>query len=51
MLSEESHVKAPVSIDWSAAKPKGLDEVLEWEWDMVITLCDTLSPDAIHPSL
>ena len=27
-------------MDWSAARPKGLDEMLEWEWDMVITLCD-----------
>lgn len=27
-------------IDWSAAKPKGLDHVVNEPWDMVITLCD-----------
>jgi protein-tyrosine-phosphatase len=27
-------------IDWSAAKPKGLDRIVEVDWDMVITLCD-----------
>lgn len=27
-------------IDWSAAKPKAVDRIIEWEWDMVITLCD-----------
>ena len=29
-----------LGIDWSAAKPKGLDHVVEADWDMVITLCD-----------
>jgi arsenate reductase len=29
-----------LGIDWSAAKTKGLDRVVEAEWDMVITLCD-----------
>lgn len=27
-------------IDWSAAKPKGLDHIIEAEWDIIITLCD-----------
>ena len=27
-------------IDWSDAKPKNLEVALEWQWDMVITLCD-----------
>lgn len=27
-------------IDWSTAKPKGLDDVVNETWDMVITLCD-----------
>ena len=27
-------------IDWSAAKPKGLERIVETEWDMIITLCD-----------
>lgn len=29
-----------LGIDWSAAKPKGLDRIVEADWDMVITLCD-----------
>lgn len=29
-----------LGIDWSAAKPKGLDRIIDSEWDMVITLCD-----------
>lgn len=29
-----------LGIDWSAAKPKGIDRLVEREWDMVITLCD-----------
>lgn len=29
-----------LGIDWSAAKPKGVDRIIEAEWDMVITLCD-----------
>jgi protein-tyrosine-phosphatase len=31
---------APLGVDWSAAKPKGIELVGEGEWDMVITLCD-----------
>ncbi len=27
-------------IDWSATKPKGLDRIVEADWDVVITLCD-----------
>lgn len=29
-----------VGIDWSDARPKSLDAVQEWSWDMIITLCD-----------
>lgn len=31
---------AASGIDWSTATPKGIDCVLERDWDMVITLCD-----------
>lgn len=31
---------AAYGIDWSSAKPKGIDRIIESEWDMVITLCD-----------
>lgn len=31
---------AAAGIDWSAATPKGIDCVVERDWDMVITLCD-----------
>lgn len=31
---------AEVGIDWSAARPRGVDRVVEADWDMVITLCD-----------
>jgi protein-tyrosine-phosphatase len=31
---------AGLGIDWSAARPKGVDGIVEAEWDMVITLCD-----------
>lgn len=29
-----------VGIDWSAATPKSIDQVVESTWDLVITLCD-----------
>ena len=29
-----------VGIDWSDARPKSIDAIQEWSWDMVITLCD-----------
>lgn len=29
-----------VGIDWSSARPKGVDRIVEAEWDIVITLCD-----------
>ena len=31
---------AETGIDWSAARPKGIDRIVESEWDIVITLCD-----------
>ena len=37
---EAIHALGAHGIDWSDAKPKGLDAALEWQWDMVITLCD-----------
>jgi len=27
-------------IDWSSARPKGFDAIVEGEWDLVLTLCD-----------
>ena len=40
MRPEALAALAAMGIDWSNAKPKGLDQVVEREWDMVITLCD-----------
>lgn len=31
---------ADVGIDWSRARPKGIDGIGAHDWDMVITLCD-----------
>lgn len=31
---------AALGVDWSGAKPKGIELVRESDWDMVITLCD-----------
>ena len=32
-------------IDWSAARPKGLDAVADRPWDLVITVCDRVKED------
>ena len=32
-------------IDWSAARPKGLDAVADQPWDFVITVCDRVKED------
>ncbi len=33
-------VLAEVGIDWSGARSKGVDEMLEGRWDLVLTVCD-----------
>lgn len=32
-------------IDWTAARPKGLDAVADRAWDLVITVCDRIKED------
>lgn len=32
-------------IDWTAARPKGLDAVADRAWDLVITVCDRIRED------
>ena len=36
-------------IDWSTAKPKGFDAILDKDWDLVLTLCDRVKESC--PSL
>lgn len=34
-------VLAERGIEWGEARPKGIDEVMDTEWDVIITVCDS----------
>jgi arsenate reductase len=38
-------VLSEYGIDWTAARPKGLDAVADRAWDLVITVCDRIKED------